>query len=53
MIRENQKLILKNVMSFRGKITQSQMQEEMRKIGQVMQKLDVKKMNMLLQLPMH
>ena len=42
-IKENQELIMENVLSFRGKVTQQQMQKEMMKIGQVLQKLGVQK----------
>lgn len=42
-IRENQEFIMENLLSFRGKVTQQQMQEEMTKIGQLMQRLGVKK----------
>ena len=42
-IKENQDLIMENVLSFRGKVTQQQMQEEMVKIGQVFHNLSVKK----------
>lgn len=43
MVKENQQLILENVLSFKGKVTQQQMEEEMVKIGQVLKKLDVQK----------
>lgn len=43
VIKENQELIIENVLSFRGKVTQQQMQEEMMKIGQVLQRLEVQK----------
>jgi len=49
-IKENQELIMENVLSFRGKVTQQQMQEEMVKIGQVLQKLGVQKNGQLQQL---
>lgn len=42
-IRENQELIMENVLSFRGKITQHQMQEKMVKIGRVFQDSGVQK----------
>lgn len=42
-VKENQELILENVLSFRGKVTQKEMQEEMIKIGQVLQSLGVQK----------
>lgn len=42
-VKENQELLLQNVLSFRGKVTQRQMQEEMMKIGQVLQSLGVQK----------
>lgn len=42
-IKENQELIMENVLSFRGKVTQQQMQEEMMKIGQELQKLGIQK----------
>ncbi|NLP47072.1 MAG: AraC family transcriptional regulator [Epulopiscium sp.] len=42
-VRENQELIMENVLSFRGKMTQQQMQEEMVEIGQVLQDLGVQK----------
>lgn len=41
-IEQNQQLIMENVLSFRGKVTQQQIQEEMIKIGEMMQKLGVK-----------
>lgn len=43
MIKENQQLILENVLSFRDKMTQQQMQKEMVKIGQLLKRLDVRK----------
>lgn len=43
IIKENQELILENVLSYRGKVTQQQMQEEMIKIGKVLQELGVKR----------
>lgn len=43
MVREDQELILENVLSFRGKVTQQQIQVEMMKIGQLLQKLGVQK----------
>jgi effector-binding domain-containing protein len=42
-IRESQELHMENVLSFRGKVTQSQMQEEMVKIGELLQELKVQK----------
>ena len=42
-IKENQELIMENVLSFRGKVTQQQLQEEMMKIGQVFRNLGVQK----------
>lgn len=42
-VKENQELLLQNVLSFRGKVTQRQMQEEMMKIGQVLQNLGAQK----------
>lgn len=42
-IKENQELIMKNVLSFRGKVTQYQMQQEIVKIGQTLQSLGVQK----------
>ena len=41
-IEQNQQLIMENVLSFRGKVTQQQIQVEMIKIGEMMQKLGVK-----------
>ena len=49
-VKEGQELIMENVLSFRGKVTQQQMQEEMVKIGQVLQKLGVQKNGQLQQL---
>ena len=43
MVRKDQELILENVLSFRGKVTQQQIQVEMMKIGQLLQKLGVQK----------
>lgn len=42
-IKENQELIMENVLSFRSKVTQVQMQQEMVKIGQVMQEMGLNK----------
>lgn len=42
-IKENQDLIMENVLSFRGKGTQQQMQEEVFKIEEVLNSLDAKK----------
>jgi len=42
-IKENQELIMENVLSFRSKVTQQQMQDEMVKIGQVFKDLGVQK----------
>ncbi|ADZ81842.1 hypothetical protein [Cellulosilyticum lentocellum] len=42
-IKENQELIMENVLSFRGKVTQQQMQDEMMKIGEVIQRIGVQK----------
>lgn len=46
-IKENQELIMENILSFRGKVNQQQMQEEMIKTGQVFKDLGVKKMALL------
>ena len=42
-IEEGKQLIMNNVLSLRKKMTQQQLQEEMMKIGQALQKLGVKK----------
>lgn len=42
-IIERQELIMENLLSFRGKITQKQMQEEMNRIGETLQSHGLKK----------
>ena len=42
-IKEEQELVLENILSLRKKMTQQQMQEEMIKISQVMQEVGVQK----------
>lgn len=46
-IEEGKELRMENVLSLRKKMTQQQMQEEMKKIGQMMSKMGIKKNNPL------